>query len=178
MDRERKLIPLKIIGLLLAAIFLLWGMQWWSKIRNQDDIDYRTKEVDISLREAIVAKQIADLKAPPQKAADTKSSFDCNYPHSSENGYFSKKVHQIGGSEQLTVRGCMWASANKQLRSLSGKDFLIEFPDPSNASNSYKCPNAVTSDCAVFLNDRISESPNSDKSFRIIINPNGYLSIL
>ncbi len=157
------------LGMLLVALLFSLGMDVWGKYRDEGERKRITEDNNLLVATATARATAAEImaripKAPSQVPA---GSFNCHSEGAKANGYHEQRIHSL----PLTADNCLWVAVTQPVTSVTGKDFLIEFPNPSNPATSYKCPTLEVPDCVGFFKYFMGNN------FRVLTKAGGYVTI-
>lgn len=148
---------------------------------------YNEKEAASNLVVARMKAEIAALQVVTPKKQEVQSTpllpavakYDCTTAQSSENGYNSGVIHQLSdtGTAPVTFNGCVALLADEGVARITGEGFLIEFPETPGSSNVYRSPSSENPDAGVFWNKIANDPRYTGQVVRIILTPNGHVTI-
>lgn len=117
------------------------------------------------------------IPVPVVTSNATGVAYDCNSAQSALAGYHKRKLNYLSDDETTTVTGCIWLAVNQEVASISGENFIIEFPTENGSSRYYKTPSDENPDPAVFWN-KISNNPQlQGRAVRVHVAKDGFVTI-
>lgn len=131
-----------------------------------------------------IAKLKKEAKVTPATAvAVIAPAYDCTTAQSVENGFRDHVVHQLSDSSEQSVKlsGCAWYMVDEEVAGITGEGYNVQLPANKNAftdnDSFYKSPTSENPDAGVFWNKIASNPSYRGQVVRIVLAPNGHVTI-
>jgi hypothetical protein len=210
MDDSKKTRFVAAVGI-LVGLMAIWGVNQLAssftaerdqidhidrKARQQEEAEKADADLEIAKKRIAVEKLQAEAEAekarakaivatPPQVQVQTeRDSFrgDCLSEQSNINGFARGEKHRIAANQRVEISGCALVVFEKKVTSVVGVRYRIEILKPTNANESFICPNPKEgiTDCAQFIEAVKRDSSqfgSGDKTFRVLVERGGDVEI-